>query len=113
VWRRRAFWKRNAEPKQPAHLRITAICENSWWHWLEFDMKGGGSCDIKVYFVWSVVVSNCFTGFFVYVSSILGNSPISRVMFDLVQAMYTRFNVLLCCIHFESKWSRVAICYLS
>jgi hypothetical protein len=29
VWRRRAFWKRNVEPEQPAHLRITAICENS------------------------------------------------------------------------------------
>ncbi|RCV35069.1 hypothetical protein SETIT_7G209600v2 [Setaria italica] len=29
VWWRRAFWKRNAEPEQPARLRITAICENS------------------------------------------------------------------------------------
>jgi hypothetical protein len=29
-------------------------------------------------------------------------------MFDLVQAMYTRFNVLLCCIHLnqsEVEWS--------
>ncbi|KAK3141721.1 hypothetical protein QOZ80_4BG0337530 [Eleusine coracana subsp. coracana] len=29
VWWRRAFWKRNSEPEQPARLRITAICENS------------------------------------------------------------------------------------
>jgi len=60
VWWRRAFWKRNSEPEQPPRLRITAICENSWWHWFKFDMKGGGCCDIKVDFVWS----NCFTGFF-------------------------------------------------